>query len=661
MAKCRLTPIKKVTIPRMELTAAKLAVSLKVILVHELDLKIDGIFFWTDSTAVLRYINNSTKRFQRFVANRLEFIHENSNQHQWRYVPSKTNPADYASRGVKISDFVHLDEWKCGPSFLWTKTSYENESDKPIELNELDPNDPEIKATRIKSFPIKTENDSLNILLSSTSSWYQLKRRVAWLLKIKESLRTKTKFELSLSPTDLEKAEQTIIQHTQKIFFAEEFADIPRGKIKRNSTLRKLNPTIDEKGIIRVGGRISQSSLTWTMKHPIILPKGHRVSEMIIREQHRKSGCMGKNMVLSLVREKFWIIGANQLVRKVLSSCFFCRKRKGKAGQQLMASLPPDRVDGDHPPFTNVGTDYFGPFFVTNGRKSEKRYGVIFTCLSSRAIHLEMARSLDTSSCINALRRFIARRGQVKIMRSDNGTNFVGSDKELKEELRKWNQQAISEAMLQHEVQCIFNPPLASHFGGAWEREIRSIRNVLNGVLNMQPMRVNDDELNTLLCEVESILNSRPLTSVSDDPNDLEPLTPNHVLLVKSGPTFPPGLFSSADHYVKRRWRQVQYLADVFWSRWKKEYLSNLQIRQKWNQDLPSHSVGDLVLLIDQNQPRNQWPVGRIVKTFLDVCGRVRSVTVRTVNIKNNIGRTSLIHFKPSFSEFERPIHKMSY
>ena len=659
MAKCRLAPMKKITIPRMELTAAKLAVSIKVVLNLELDIKIDAFFYWTDSTAVLRYINNSSKRFQRFVANRLQYIHENSEPHQWRYVKSETNPADHASRGLKIHDFVRLDEWKFGPNFLWSGNSCEHEPEEFDELNVLDPNDPEIKVPRIKSFPTKTDNDTLNTLLNSTSSWYQFKKRVAWLLKIKESLRTKTKLELSLSVTDLEKAEHTIFEHIQRTSFAQEFADIPNGQVQKNSPLRKLNPMIDDQGVIRVGGRISQSSLTWAMKHPIILPKGHRVSEMIIQEQHRKSGCMGKNMVLASVREKFWIIGANQLIRKVVSSCLFCRKRKGKAGQQLMASLPPDRIEGDLPPFTNVGVDYFGPFSVTNGRKSEKRYGVIFTCLSSRAIHLEMAHSLDTSSCINALRRFIARRGQVKIMRSDNGTNFIGAEKELKEGIRKWNQQIISKAMLQNEVQWIFNPPLASHFGGAWEREIRSIRNVLNGVLNMQPIRVNGDELNTLLCEVESILNSRPLTPVSDDPNDLEPLTPNHILLVKSGPTFPPGLFSSSDHYVKRRWRQVQYLVDVFWSRWKKEYLSNLQSRQKWNQNLPSHSVGDLVLLMDQNLPRNQWSVGRIIKTFPDDCGKVRSVTVRTVNIKTHLGRTSLINCKPSFSDFERPIHKI--
>ena len=662
MAKCRLAPLKKITIPRMELTAAKLAISVKVTLLQELDMKIDACIFWTDSTAVLRYINNSSKRFQRFVANRLEFIHEHSSPHQWKYVSSQMNPADHASRGCKISEFVRLDEWRRGPNFLWEEVSSEAEVEKPSELQDLDPDDPEIKSSQVKVFPTKTEkseSDPIEKLINSASSWYQLKRKVAWLLKIKQSLRSKTKLEPNLTLSDLNNAEKVIIAHVQRIFFAQEYSDIPKGHVKCHSTLRKLNPIIDDEGIIRVGGRISRSNLTWSMKHPVILPKGHRISSMILEDQHRRSGCMGKNMVLCAVREKFWIVGANQLIRKIVSGCLLCRKRKGKVGQQLMASLPSDRVDSDSPPFTNVGIDYFGPFHVTHGRRSEKRYGVIFTCLSSRAIHLEMAYSLDTDACINALRRFIARRGNVKIMRSDNGSNFVGADKQLREEIRRWNQHAIEESMLQHEIQWIFNPPLAPHFGGVWEREIRSIRNVLNGVLNMQPIRMSDDGLNTLLCEVEAILNGRPLTALSDDPNDLEPLTPNHILLMRSGATFPPGLFASSDQYVRRRWKQVQYLADIFWTRWRKEYLSNLQSRQKWCHSHPSHAVGDLVLLVDSNLPRNRWALGKITKIYPDEVGLVRHVTVKSVSVNKNLGRSKLVSCKPSFVEVNRPINKI--
>ena len=260
-----------------------------------------------------------------------------------------------------------------------------------------------------------------------------------------------------------------------------------------------------------------------------------------------------------------------------------------------MAPLLQDRITGDLPPFTSTGIDYFGPYTVTNGRKSEKRYGVIFTCLANRAIHLEMSYKLDTSSFLNTFRRFLARRGNAKIIRSDNGTNFTGGEKELKLELQAWNNNVIEDWMLQKNIDWKFNPPSAPHFGGAWEREIRTIKKVLNSVMQEQHIRLNDENLNTLLCEIESILNSRPLTELSADPDDLEALTPNHILLLNNFATFPPGLFSRDDLYTNRRWKQVQYLANIFWTRWRRQYLPLLQKTQKWLKESRSLQEGDLV------------------------------------------------------------------
>ena len=171
-----------------------------------------------------------------------------------------------------------------------------------------------------------------------------------------------------------------------------------------------------------------------------------------------------------------------------------------------MADLPLDRVSPDEPPFTNVGVDYFGPFGVKHGRSVVNRYGFIFTCLATRAIHLEMASSLDTDSFIHALRRFIARRGQVKELRSDNGTNFVGAQRELKEAIEGWNQGQIHDILLQKGINWIFNPPAGSHHGGVWERLIRSVRKVLNSTLNVQSL--DEEGLHTVLCEAEAILKS---------------------------------------------------------------------------------------------------------------------------------------------------------
>jgi hypothetical protein len=157
------------------------------------------------------------------------------------------------------------------------------------------------------------------------------------------------------------------------------------------------------------------------------------------------------------------------------------------------------------------------------------------------------------------------------------------------------------------------------------------------------------------MCEVESILNNRPLTQISNDINDLEPLTPNHLLLADSVVTYPPGLFSEHDLFVRKRWRQVQYLADLFWTRWRKEYLPLLQARQKWEVDVKPHEVGDLVLVVDQLLPRNQWSTGRIVEVRKDKDDRVRSARIRVS--KCNIGKSK--EFQCEIKVLERPIVKL--
>ena len=279
-----------------------------------------------------------------------------------------------------------------------------------------------------------------------------------------------------------------------------------------------------------------------------------------------------------------------------------------------MADLPHERVTPGEPPFTFVGVDYFGPFYVKRGRCMEKRYGDIFTCLTIRAVHTEVAHSLDTSSFINALRRFIARRGLPRVIRSDNGTNLTGGEKELREAIGGWNESKIGEFLLQKEVHWVFNPPAASHMGGIWERMIRSVRKILNTLLKNQSP--NNEGLSTLMCEVEAILNSRPLTKVSDDPNDLQALSPNHLLLLRAGPECPPGIFAKNDQFSQKRWRQVQYLSDMFWKRWIKEYLPSLQKRMKWSELQRNVDTGDLVLVVDDSAPRCSWPFGRVLEIY---------------------------------------------
>ena len=239
-----------------------------------------------------------------------------------------------------------------------------------------------------------------------------------------------------------------------------------------------------------------------------------------------------------------------------------CQRRKAKLSEQFKTNLPETRLRPDKPPFTYVGVDYFGPLQVKQRRSKVKRYGCIFTCFTTRAVHIEIAHSLDTDSMLSALRRFISIRGCPEEIRSDRGTNFVSANKELSECIEQWNDERISMFCLQRSIRWIFNPPSASHMGGVWERMIRSVRQILRAVLREQ--LVTDEVLLTVMAEAMNILNSRPLTRNSDSPSDLEPLTPNHLLHLRPSPSLPPGVFCKEDLYSKRAWRPAQYLANVF-------------------------------------------------------------------------------------------------
>ncbi|XP_033120774.1 uncharacterized protein LOC117119905 [Anneissia japonica] len=343
--------------------------------------------------------------------------------------------------------------------------------------------------------------------------------------------------------------------------------------------------------------------------------------------------------------QRYWVLGVGALIKNAVSKCVVCRRYNAKASQQKMASLPTERVMSDKPVFDNSGLDMFGPFEIKQGRSMVKRYGLLFTCLATRAIHLEIVQTANTDSCLNAIRRFICRRGIISSLRTDNGTNFIGAEKELRVAVNAWNDSEIPEWLKQMGIRWEFNPPAASHFGGVWERLIRTVRKVINGVLQEQCLKLDDEGIRTLFCEVESIINSRPISTISSDPNDLQPLTPSMLLTLKEKASMPPGIFDRNDAYSRRRWRQVQYLANLFWARWRKEYLPMLQKRQKWCDPKRNLTCGDIVLVMDESLPRNSWLLGRIVEVNVDSSGFVRSCSVKTQHsvLKRPISKLCLL------------------
>ena len=605
-----------------------MAVKMDGVLKRELQLDLAQSIFWTDSTVVLKYLQNETTRYRTFVANRVSAILKGSDVEQWRHVGTDINPADCASRGQKVGDFLKNTSWISGPEFLcgpvecWPKS--------PLSEAEIALDDPEIKKVTVNSIGVKESVTPFRNLFSNFSSWMKLKHTVAWFLKLKEvlwRLSQRRKELCAASEEACSDGSQQLIQNQMNSF--KESYKSTRISVEdlENAELHIIRFCQKEKFSEEITAAMPVSS-----KQPIILARDFHISDLVLQQIHKETGHAGRNHMLSELRQKFWMTRANTAIRKICGRCVTCRRLHGKAGKQLMADLPQQRVLPDDPPFTRVEVDYFGPFEVKRGRSILKRYGVIFTCLAVCAVHFELAATLDTDSCMNALRRFIARRGQVEEIRSDNGTNFVGASRELKESVADWNSSEFQHLFRKHNIKWTFNPPAASHHGGSWERLIRSIRKVLNSTVKEQ---LKDEEsLHTVLCEAESIINSRPITRASNDPNDLEALTPNHLLLLKTKPNLPPGLFNIDDLYARRKWRQVQYMSNLFWKRWIKEYLPQLQERQRWATASRNFAEGDVVLVVDDCAPRNSSIMGKIIETFPDKKGLVRRVRIKT---KTNI------------------------
>ena len=295
----------------------------------------------------------------------------------------------------------------------------------------------------------------------------------------------------------------------------DDFSTILEGNQTNGTVLSKLNPIVVD-GIVRVGGgRLQNAPFDDEMKHPFILPSDQHVTKLLIIHQHHLVGHSGAGMTWTALREKYWVLRGGAIVRKVIGKCFSCKRRNAKKMEQFMADLPASRVTPDKPPFSFVGVDYFGPIMVKQGRSRVKRYGCLFTCLNCRAVHLEVANSLDTDSFINALRRFISRRGKPSNIISDNGTNFKVAERERRENLERLNQTRVTNFLVEQGIDWNFNTPAASHIGGAWERMVRSVRKILTSLLGQQI--VCDEVLSTVMAEVEAILNARPLTQLSQN------------------------------------------------------------------------------------------------------------------------------------------------
>ena len=629
VSRARVAPLKRTTIPRLELTAAAVAAQMDIKLRKELDIDVIESVFWTDSTTVLKYLANKRARYHTFVDNRVTLIRELTDVSAWRYVDTANNPADITSRGLSVQELIHSEVWRSGPEFLRQDQGSWPAMPEDVRRGALDSKDPEVK-TETPVFDLTLSDAPLiEQLAARYSSWPSFLRHVAWLLRFfNNATKRRDDRDPDLTVEELQRAEDHVWKLVQRQTYASEINSLSGklGRVLKTSKIRRLNPVMQD-GLLRVGGRLGKSGVAAAAKHPLILPHASPVVRLMVRWTHEAKGHCGQNHLMAELRSKYWVVHGNAAARAAIRGCVTCRRLSCRPATQLMADLPEERTCPGQPAFTYTGTDCFGPFLVRQGRSTVKRWGALFTCMSSRAVHVEVLDSMDTDAYINALRRFMARRGPVRKMWSDNGSNLVAAEKEMREALGRLDPSKIERELTKTGVEWHFSPPYASNFGGVWERLIRSIRRALRATCQEQIL--TDDRLQTLFCEAEAVVNSRPLTRCNDDPASQRPLTPND-LLHQKGALEPFTDTCPKDNYVRRRWRQVQYLSDVFWRRWLREYLPLLQERQQWEIRRRDLGVGDVVLVLDEKSARGSWPMGRVVEVIKSSDGRVRSINLRT-------------------------------
>lgn len=636
MSKSKLAPFPAHTVPRLELCASVLAVELMELITEEMDTEL-RVTFYTDSRVVLGYVHNTTRRFHMYVANRVTRILKSTSPDQWHYVRTDQNPADHATRPMPPANLL-LTNWFSGPAFLQQPAA-----ERKAECFQLVNPDLDVEVLpQVTTLTTRVTHQTLGShRFQRFSSWKSLVRAVTTLTHVARSFSKSSDTEMCkrwyhcIEPciAEVTQAKSTIIKAVQQEMYKEEFDSLTKnGHVSQGSYLEKLDPYIDSDGLMRVGGRIRAADLSDQEKHPLIIPPSH-IANLLIQHYHSQVAHQGRHLTMGAIRTAgLWVIRGNKLVSSLIHKCVLCKKLRGKLETQKLSDLPTDRVSVD-PPFTHTGLDVFGPWSVvtrrTRGGSAEnKSWAVMFSCLSTRAVHLELIESMSTSSFINAFRRFLAVRGPVQHLRSDRGTNFIGACRELQINTAD---PEIKGFLQDRGCTWTFNAPHSSHMGGAWERMIGVARRILDGLLlKTSSTRLTHEVLTPLMAEVMAIMNSRPLSPISTDTDIPQILSPAMLLTQKASVSpAPPGDFTM-DHLHKNQWRQVQSLAYTFWKRWRQEYLTTLQPRRKWSVNRPDLRVGDIVLLKDCQVKRQEWPVGLVTEAIPSSDSRVRKVMVKT-------------------------------
>lgn len=627
-SKSRVSPIKTVSLPRLELCAAVLGAKLMNSVSRELNVKIYKTYLFTDSMIVLHYLNANANTWQVYVANRVSKIQSLSSCSDWYHVESKDNPADLVSRGAYARQ-INLSLYWNGPKFLKKdQSNWPINKFKPsMEVNAL----PEKRKVTLTATVARECS-----LLTKYSSFSKLKRVLGFCIRFIHNLRdNNNRLKGPLSINELAKSHNKIMELIQRREFPDEYQALKNSQpINKASRLYNLDPFIDENGLLRIGGRLRNASLSFDRKFPIVLPAKHHVTKLLINKEHISLLHAGISQTLASLRTQYWPLKAKNEIKKVINSCVTCFRARPILAGQKMGNLPKERITPCRP-FLKVGIDYLGPINLKLGGKRStkmtKAWVALFVCLATKAIHLEIVSDLTSDCFINALKRFTSRRGKISHIYCDNAKTFIGAKRQIDNAFLRFikeSQSNLEVYFLQENITWKFIPPRSPNFGGLWERLVGSVkyhfkRVVVNANLTFE-------EALTLTSQIEAVVNSRPLTPMSNDPLDLQVLTPAHFLIGENFNELPESTYTDVPETRLSRWERIQRIKQHFWKRWSLEVLSQLQPRPKWCQASPEVHIGTLVLISEDNLPPMMWKIGRIEKVFPGPDGLVRVAAVRT-------------------------------
>lgn len=674
-AKSRVAPLNTVSIPRLELAACELLSVLFDSVRNALELKSIPYFLWSDSTIALQWINKGIHELKIFVANRVKKIRNVSEAQNWHHVRTNENPADLVSRGISADEIVHNNLWWHGSSWLCQEQS---KWPKPISIG-ANSTSPECRL-EMKVHSITTKRNELHIfmsidngipcsvrLLDYSNNLSKLVRIMAYVMRFcnrckiiknkKESYQkpstsidlSKTK-ELVELPTEEEKvsAYNYFIKKEQEFYYQLEYQyflhkqeeNAEHMLYPENSKIVSLRPFMDKEKMIRMGGRIGKADISYDMKHPFIVPPNTRLSWLIVTNAHEKTLHGSVQIMMQFVRQNLWIPRLRNELRARVHKCVVCKRYNATFENQLMADLPADRVNPNKP-FLITGVDYAGPLDLVERYKTRtskrKAWIAVFVCMVTRAVHLDVVEDLSSAAFIGCFVRFVGRRGQCKMLYSDNGTTFVGADKEFQKAYKNWtcpeNLEILNDKM---GTKWRFMTPAAPHQGGIYEAAVKSMKYHLRRLIGSKCYTYV--HLYTTLVQIEAVVNSRPLYPLSDDATDVQALTPAHFLIGQPF-TLPPPISvpTQTNNSLKRIRMEQQKIINSFWERWQNEYLLSLSQRKKWVHENEHVNIGKLVVIKDENLPPARWLLGRIIKLNPSKDGLVRTVVVRTA--KNELTR----------------------